>query len=146
RVALVVDAAVHVHAALAARIAFDHGRGVDDLELVGIRDDLELVARHDRDHREQRAFRLPAFRAAADVIVRALSRDPDLDRTIAAMTPERPAREIGRSWPYTLVYRGVNRDRHRRSPARSIVATSGPGRPSRAFGETIEAQVVFESP
>src|SRR5690606_3499778 len=102
RVALVVDAAVHVHAALPARMALDHGRRVDDLELVRVRDDLELVSRHDRDHREQSALGLPALGTATDVIVRALGRDPDLDRTIAAMTSERPAREIGRSWPNTL--------------------------------------------
>ena len=46
----VLDAAVHVHAALAAGVTLDGGIGVDDLELVGVPGDLQLVARHHGDH------------------------------------------------------------------------------------------------
>src|SRR5690606_38353084 len=70
----------------------------------------------------------------------------DLDRTIAAVAPERPAREIGRSRPNTLVYRRVDRDRHRRSPARSIVRDVRPGRAAWSFRRERSKRAPFRKP
>jgi hypothetical protein len=75
-------------------MALDRRRGIDDLKLVGIGGDLEIVARHHRDHRKQRALRLPALGAAADMIVGGIAFDPDLDRIAGAFAMKRPAGEI----------------------------------------------------
>ena len=72
RVRLVLDAAVHVRTALTASVALDRGARVNDLELVAVGDHLDSVARRHCDHGHERAGRLPAFSAAADVIVRRL--------------------------------------------------------------------------
>src|SRR5712692_9027856 len=70
RMALVLDPAIHVHAALLAGMPLDGGLGVHDRELVAVRRDAQVVAPHDGDLREQRPFRFPALGAAAHVIVR----------------------------------------------------------------------------
>src|SRR5262252_1043782 len=80
----VLDAAIHVHAAIAARVPLDGRIGVYDLELVGILGNTQLVARHNRDLREQRACGLPAFGASAYVIIGALRCDAHLDRIAPA--------------------------------------------------------------
>ena len=69
RMVLVLDAAVHVHAAAVAGMALDRRawrRRPSACAPLAVT--LELVARHDRDHREQRAGRLPALGAAAGVV------------------------------------------------------------------------------
>ena len=68
-VGLVLDAAVHVGAAALAGVALDGGRGVDDLQLVAVLGHRDVVARHNGDDREHRAFRLPALGAAAGMVV-----------------------------------------------------------------------------
>ena len=68
--ALVLDAAVHGRRT-PCRHALDRRLRIDDGELVPVRFHAELVARDHRDLGEQRPFRLPALRAAADVVVRA---------------------------------------------------------------------------
>ena len=45
----VLDAAIHVNAAVLAGIAVDGGGGIRDLKLVPVRRDADAVARHDRD-------------------------------------------------------------------------------------------------
>src|SRR5215469_11676863 len=69
RVILVLDPAVHVHAAARAGVALDRGVGVDDLQLLRARGHGDLVARQHRHQREERPLRLPALAAAADVAV-----------------------------------------------------------------------------
>jgi len=69
---LVLDAAVHMDAAIAASIPLNDSVGIDHAQLVAICHDAELVPRDDSDHRKERSFRLPTLRAAANVIVRAL--------------------------------------------------------------------------
>src|SRR5205809_7793912 len=72
RMLRVLDAAIHVHAAIFAGVPLDGRIGIHDLELVCILGNTQLVARHNRHLREQRAFRLPAFGASAYVIIGAL--------------------------------------------------------------------------
>src|SRR3977135_1914775 len=91
--ALVLDPAVHVHAALLAGMPVDGRLGVHDRELVAVRLDAQVVAPHDGDLREQRPFGLPAFGAAAHVIVRALPLDRYLDLALRAIAGQRPARK-----------------------------------------------------
>src|ERR1700745_4127944 len=93
----VLDAAVHVYAALLAGVPLNGGVGVHDLELVSILGHTELVARHDRDLREQRARGLPAFGAPTDVIIGALGRNVHLDGVARAFAHERPSREVWRA-------------------------------------------------
>src|SRR6185436_6336294 len=96
RMALVLDAPVHVHAAFLAGITLDRRLGIDNRELLAVRFHADLVARHDRDLREERALRLPALGAAADVVVRGLRPDRHLDPVLRAVAPERPTCEIRR--------------------------------------------------
>jgi hypothetical protein len=70
------------------------GIRIDDLELVAIRGDGEILARHDGDHGESRACRLPALRAAANVIMRGVASDADRYGVGVALTFERSAGEI----------------------------------------------------
>jgi hypothetical protein len=63
-----LDAAKHVHAAVLARVALDHGRRVDDSELVGVGRDAELLSGNDADDGEERAVGFPALCTAARVV------------------------------------------------------------------------------
>src|SRR5215831_10634837 len=110
RVALVVDPAVHVDAALLARVPLDGRLGIHDCELVAVRFDAQVVARDDGDLREQRSFRLPALGAAAHVIVCALTLDRYLDLVLRAVAKQRSACEILCCWLQSCVDRGVNLD------------------------------------
>src|SRR3989442_13008617 len=92
--ALVLDPAVHVHAALLAGMALDGRLGIDDRELVAVRLDAQVVASHDGDLREQRPFGFPALGAAAHVIVRGLPLDRYLDLVLRAVAKQRAARKI----------------------------------------------------
>ena len=60
-----LDAAEHVHAAVLAGVALDHGRLVDDGEFLAVGGDLQLVAGHDSHDAEDGVGGLPAFGAAA---------------------------------------------------------------------------------
>ena len=64
----ILDAPVYVHGAAGAAKALDRRRRIDDLELLGVRRDLELAALDDRHDREPRVRRLLALGAAAGVI------------------------------------------------------------------------------
>src|SRR6185437_6088478 len=107
----VLDAAVHVDAALLAGVTLDGGGGVDHLELAGVRRDGELVAPDDRDLREQGAGRFPAFRAAADMVERALPGHRHLDGVLLALAGKRAAGEVLRAGLDAVIDGGVNRNR-----------------------------------
>src|SRR5437016_13199464 len=91
----ILDAAVHVYAAIPAGVALNGGIGIHDFELVGILGHTQLVARHDRDLREHRARGLPAFGASTDVIIGALGRNAHLDGIARAFARERPPAKFG---------------------------------------------------
>jgi hypothetical protein len=55
-------------------VALNRRIGIDDLQLLFMGSHLELVARYHRNLREQSAFGLPAFAAAAGMIVRGFAR------------------------------------------------------------------------
>jgi hypothetical protein len=80
-------------ATLTTRVALNERVRVDDAELVRVLGHPDLVARHDGDLSEERAFWLPTFGTAAHMIVRALARDAHLDGVARAVAPERAARE-----------------------------------------------------
>jgi hypothetical protein len=83
---LVLDPAIHVYAALFAGMPLDGCLGIDDRKFVPVRLYVQVFTRDDGNLREERPFRLPAFGAAAHMIVRALAFDRYLDlvlRTIA---------------------------------------------------------------
>jgi hypothetical protein len=86
-----------VHPAIFAGVPLDGGIGVHDLELVGALGNTQLVARYNRDLREQRALGLPALGTSAYVIEGALGRDAHLDGVARALTRERSSREIRRA-------------------------------------------------
>jgi hypothetical protein len=85
RVALVLDPAIHVDTALFASMALNGCLGINDREFVSVRLYSDVVARHDGNLREQRPFRFPALRAAAHVIVCALTFDCYLDLVLRAV-------------------------------------------------------------
>src|SRR6266852_148675 len=108
RVTLVLDSPVHVHAATAARVSLDGRVRVDDLQLVPICGHAELVARDDRDLREQCAGRLPALRAAASVVMSALARDRYGDLLVGTFAIQRAASEVWSRGRNAIVDRGVD--------------------------------------
>src|SRR5262245_30499853 len=79
RMRSVLDAAIHVDAAIFAGVPLDGRIGIHDLELVGVLGNTQLAARHNRDLREHCARGLPALGASAYVIVGALGRNGHLD-------------------------------------------------------------------
>lgn len=66
---VLLDASVHVHAAVLAGVALDHGGLIDDFEFVFARRDFKLLDGYNADDGEEGVFRLPAFGAAARVVV-----------------------------------------------------------------------------
>lgn len=66
---VVLDTAVHVRAALLARVAVDRGVGVDDAEFVFVGCYADSFTRDDADDGEERPGGFPAFRTAAGVVV-----------------------------------------------------------------------------
>src|SRR5262245_987074 len=104
----VLDAAIYVHAAISAGVPLDRRIGVHDLELVGILGNTQLVARHNRDLREQRACGLPAFGASAYVIKSALRCDAHLDGIAPAFARERYSREVRRAGPAAIGHCRMN--------------------------------------
>src|SRR2546421_11130658 len=69
RMPLVLDAAEHMRAANPACMTLDRRRRIDHMELVTVLENGDVFARHDRNHREGRSLRLPAFLTAAGVVV-----------------------------------------------------------------------------
>src|SRR6266498_1640605 len=94
RMALVLDPAIHVDAALLAGMPLNRRLGIHDRELVPVRLDAQVVAPYDGDLREQRPLRLPTLGAAAHVIVRALPLDRYLDLILRAIAQQRPACKV----------------------------------------------------
>jgi hypothetical protein len=92
--ALVLDPAIHVDAALFAGMPLNGRLGIHDCELVPVRLDAQVVAPYDGDLREQRPFRFPALGAAAHVIVCALPFDRYLDLVLRAIAQQRPACKV----------------------------------------------------
>ena len=97
RMALVLDAAIHMRAAGLAGVPLDRRRRIDDLQLVAVLEHLDVVARHHGDHREGRAFGLPAFGAAAGVVVGDIALDADLDRLVLAFADQGSAGKVARA-------------------------------------------------
>jgi len=104
----VFDAAVHVNAASRAGVPLNRCIAVHDLQPVGVLADVELVARHDGDLREQGTCGLPASGTSAHMIVRGLRRDGHLDGIARTFAKERPTREVGRAGFYAIVHRRMN--------------------------------------
>lgn len=94
RVVLILDPPEHVHAAAGAGMALDRGIRIDHLQLVGILDHVDRIARHHRDDREFRARRLPAFGTAARMVMRRLRTHLHNNRIARAFTAQRTARKI----------------------------------------------------
>jgi len=89
-----------------------YGRGgVDNAKLVAVLEDRHLVARGNGDDREQSALRLPAFGAAAGMIVGGLRIDPYFDRTFGAVTREHSTGKIRGRGRDAVIDGRVNRDR-----------------------------------
>src|SRR5690242_2704729 len=111
-VTLVLDAAVHVGAAGLAGIALDHRRGIDDLQLVAVFEDRHVLARDHGDDREGRARRLPAFGAAASMIMSDVALDADLDRPVLAFADQGAATEAAGALLHAVVNRWVELNVH----------------------------------
>src|SRR5882757_628796 len=109
---LVLDAAVHMRAAGLAGVSLDRRRGVDDLQLVAVFEHRHIFARHNGDHREDRPVGLPAFGAAAGMIVRDIALDADLDRPVLAFADQGAAAKAARAFLYATVNRWVDMNGH----------------------------------
>src|SRR5262245_22286491 len=113
RMALVLDAAVHVGAAGLAGVALDHRRGIDDLELVAVLEHGDVLARHHGHDREHRALRFPALGAAAGVVVRHVALDADFDLVIPAFADQRATCKAAAALLDALIDRGMECNSHR---------------------------------
>jgi hypothetical protein len=97
-----MDAAIFASVALDGRVRIDNG------EFVFVGGHSEFVARYDRDLGKQGAGRLPAFGAAADVVVGALAVDRDGDFLVGTVTEQGAAREVCRCGFDSLIDRRMN--------------------------------------
>src|SRR5687767_8204600 len=112
RMRLVLDAAVHMRTAGLAGVALDRRRGIDNPKLVAVLEDAHIVARHRRHHREDGAAGLPAFGAAAGVVMGNVALDADLDRLVLAFAHQRAAGEAARALLDAAVNRWVDMYSH----------------------------------
>src|SRR5216683_2749041 len=113
RVRLVLDAAVHMRAADLAGMPLDRRRRVDDVQLVAVLEHGHAVAWHDGDHREGRPFGLPAFGAAAGVVVGDIALDADLDRlAVLAFADQGSAGKAARALLDAAVNRWMEMNSH----------------------------------
>ena len=108
RVRLVFDPAEHVHTATGAGMALDRRIGIDDLQLLLVRGDLELVAGNHGNLGEQGAFRLPALAATAGVVVRGLGADRHFDLFRSTLATQHAPFKARQRRQYSGVYRRVN--------------------------------------
>ncbi len=104
----VLDAAVHVRAAAGAGMPLYGGVGIHDLELVAVLADLHLVARGDRNLREQRPRGLPALGASAHVVEGGLAGDRHFDGIACALAHQRAAAEARRAGLHAVVHGRMN--------------------------------------
>src|SRR6516165_1192705 len=92
RMFCVLDATVHMHATLRARL--DGSIRINDLQLVGIFSNTELVARHHRDLREQCTVGFPAFGASAHVVIGRLRGNGHLNGTARTFAVKSATRKV----------------------------------------------------
>jgi hypothetical protein len=95
RMDFVFDAADHVRAAGGAGVALDGRAGIDDRQLLSMRNDVDLLAGNDGDLREQGAFRLPALGATACVVERGLGLACHFDAVGCAVAGQPVSRKAG---------------------------------------------------
>src|SRR5262245_40374893 len=110
--ARVLDAAVHMRAAGLAGVALDHRGPVDDLEFVAVFEHGHVLPRHDGDDGEVRTLGLPAFGAAASVVVGDIALDPDLDRFVLAFADQGATGKAARASLHAAINHGVDVSRH----------------------------------
>ena len=108
----VLDAAVHMRAASLAGVTLDRRRGVDDLELVAVFEHGDVVAGDHGDDRKGSALGLPAFGAAAGVVVGDISLDADLDRPVLAFADQRAAGKAAGAFFDAAINRWVDMNSH----------------------------------
>lgn len=109
---LLLDATKHVDTTVTAGVSLNGSALVDDGEFVSVGGDLDLVAGDDGDDREESTLRLPAFGAAAGVVVSDLTAEGDLNGVGRALASELATRETGRALGDALVDAGVEVVRH----------------------------------
>ena len=112
RMAFVLDAAVHMRAASLAGVTLDRRRGVDDLELVAVFEHGDVVAGDHGDDRKGGALGLPAFGAAAGVVVGDIALDADLDRPVLAFADQRAAGKAAGAFFDAAINRWVDMNSH----------------------------------
>src|SRR6266851_2702066 len=113
--ARVLDAAVHVRAAALAGVALDHRGRIGDLELVAVFEHGHVLPWHDGDDGEGGTLGLPAFGAAAGVVMGDIALDPDLDRFVPAFADQGATGKAARASLHTVVDCGVDVNSHESS-------------------------------
>src|SRR4030081_2233051 len=108
----VFNAAVHMRAAALAGVALDRRRRIDNLQLVAVFKHRDIFARHNGNHREGCPVGLPAFGAAAGVVMGDIALDADLDRLVLAFADEGAAGKGARAFLYAVVNRWVDMNSH----------------------------------
>src|ERR1700693_1224489 len=112
----VVDASVHMHAALLARVSLDCRVRVHDLQLIFICSYAEIGAWSDRNLREQRASRFPALRAAANVVKGSLALNRDGHLLVGTLARQRTTSEVCSRWFEALIDAWMNGSCHCQFP------------------------------
>src|ERR1700730_11098591 len=116
RVAGVVDASVHMHAAFLARVSLDCRVRVHDLQLVFICGYAEIGAWSDRNLREQRVSRFPALRAATNVVKGSLALNRHGHLLVGTLAGQRTTSEVCSGCFETLIDTWVNGSCHCQFP------------------------------
>src|SRR5882672_2271092 len=109
---LVLNPAVHMRATRLAGVSLDSRGRVDNLQLVAVFEHRDIFAWHNGDHREGRTGRLPAFGAAAGVVVGDIALDADLDLFVAALADKGAAGKAARALLDAVVDRWVDMNSH----------------------------------
>lgn len=106
---ILLDAAEEVDAAGLAGVALDGGAGVEDVQFLRVGSHFDVVDGHDGDDGEERAFGLPALRAAAGVVVEDVAGDGYFYFVAGAVALEGSSREVGCAFSDAIVDQGVDR-------------------------------------
>jgi hypothetical protein len=93
-------------------VTLDRGRSIDDGQLMPVGGHVHVAARRNRDLGEGRASRLPAFAAAANVIVGGVAGHRHFDAVAGAIAIELAAGEAWRALADAIIHGRVNRYAH----------------------------------
>jgi len=110
RVLLILDAPKHMGSAFTASMSLDGGLLVNDVQLFRVSQNVDLVARDDRDKCKSGTLRFPALGTTAGVVVQCLGSDSYFYFIAGTEALEYAAGKARLFGGNTVVHRRVDRD------------------------------------